>query len=131
MARNQRRNTLGWYKCPDRCINARLHSEDHQPWLENVYRPDFPTKGALELRSLFSSEHTISSSFELDINASQACYVSFYYLSDKDLQKPESRVHLMFLTDSVFLLPFKLTGDLQSETGSAKYSLRTLAERFH
>ena len=37
----------------------------------------------------------------------------------------------MFLTDSVFLLPFKLTGDLQSETGSAKYSLRTLAERFH
>merc|ERR1719232_356285 len=40
-----RRNTLAWYSCPDRCINARLHPEDHQLRLENFYAPSFPQMG--------------------------------------------------------------------------------------
>ena len=40
-----RRNTLAWYSCPDRCINARLRPEDHQLRLENFYAPYFPQMG--------------------------------------------------------------------------------------
>ena len=40
-----RRNTLAWYTCPDRCINAWLHPEDHQLRLENFYAPPFPQVG--------------------------------------------------------------------------------------
>ena len=40
-----RRNTLAWYSCPDRCINARLRPEDHQLRLENFYAPYFQQMG--------------------------------------------------------------------------------------
>ena len=88
-----RRNKLAWYTCPDQCLAP--------PWISpalvgKLLCPIFPTNGALELNSLFSSElfpnypyilQTWKNAKFMGLTLSTASLVWFYILKFSWLKK--------------------------------------------